>query len=796
MNDGHDKRSAKHHLFGAVASAVLVLLSLAFPLINGSTASRTAQLLAFRTADEIKAGYDSRRAKLIQAILNYPGGNLWHAAEKGLVSVFKEPVPPVQALINLSRAAGADPKCEECCEPPRDCGDAPGYWSLPLLIRAYYMFHAGSEFQGGQYAGRIPAEVADQIKGFYRAYLRKGAGKGYGNCGEDDQPRCTAESTITRYDYPPYTYISQSDNHTMIQASSIFLAAQMLKDEGAEYAQLYENWKGWWSRFLDGLAKRGFWETASPTYVERHLAPIYNLYDFAEDPLIQKKAEMLLDWYWAEIAQELLHGVRGGAKMRVYWIAEGDRGAISARNDCMYGIYYLYFGDSFFESSPEAPNSEMHNGVFATSSYQPPDLILELGANPHTRGNYEIKERRKGSCFTWDQSRVVWDQSNPGDKPYNSRRYAYATPDYILGSFQTDADKQFMPLAGGTPHMQNSLVFATSPEARIAWGEWASIGSGQINVFQHENVVLASRVSHPDLMLAYDLPEEGTLDRVEEEVDWLFVQEGQAYAAFRLLYNEILIIEAARSIDYDNDFARFKAAVRQTQTGITLTNIDAGFIEYTTADGDVLWFPLLDSEGSCRYSCNCNPADDRLPKVNGELVDWDAYPLFGSTHVNSAWDSGLVELAFANRKLSLDFRDPDNPIKTEVGPPTPTPTSTSTPTITLTPTPSMTHTATLSPTVTPSLTPQVPTLPTPTTTDTQTATPVNTPTGTHTPTFGPSPSPTNTPVIAPVPTPPGNGGIGGWLSRLLRSIVEWINRLLAAIRGLLPSGYPNRPGAW
>jgi hypothetical protein len=728
MSDGHGKRSAERHPFGTLVSAVLVLLSLAAPLIHGSAAVRTAQLPTFRSAEEISAGYDSRRAKLIEAILNYPGGNLWHAAEKGLVTVFQEPAPSLQALINLSRAAGADPKCEECCEPPQDCGDGYGYWSLPLLIRAYYMFHAESEFEGGQYAGRIPAEIADQIKGFYRTYLGRGAGKGYGNCGVGDEPRCTSESTITRYDSPPYAYISQSDNHTMIQASSIFLAAQMLKDEGAEYLQLYENWKAWWSRFLDGLAKRGFWETASPTYVERHLAPIYNLYDFAKDPLIQKKAEMLLDWYWAEIAQELLHGVRGGAKMRVYWTAEEDRGAISARNDCMYGIYYLYFGDSDFESNPVAPNSEMHNGVFATSSYRPPDLILELGANPHIRGSYEIKERRKGSCFTWDQSVVVWDQNNLGDKPYNSRRYAYVTPDYILGSFQSDADKQFMPLAGQMPHLQNSIVFATSPDARITWGEWASISSGQINVFQHKNVVLASRVSHPDLLLSYDLPQDGILDRVEEEDDWLFVQEGQAYAALRLLHNEILIVEAARSVDYANDFARFKAAVRQTQTGITLANIDAGFLEYTTADGDVLWFPLLDSEGTCRYSCNCNPADDRLPKVNGEVVDWYSYPLFGSAHVSSAWDSGLVELAFANRKLSLDFRDPNNPVKTEIGPPTPTP----------------------------------------------------------------APSPTNTPFIEPVPTP-GDGGVGDWLTSLLRSIVEWINRVLDAIRNMLPGGYPSPP---
>jgi len=265
----------------------------------------------------------------------------------------------------------------------------------------------------------------------------------------------------------PYAYISQSDNHTTIQASAILLATQMLKSESPQFAALYENWRAWWSQFLDVLARRGFWETASPTYVERHLAPIYNVYDFAEDPLLRKKAEMLIDWYWAEISQELLDGVRGGGKIRVYWIGEGDRGALSARNDCMYGVYYLYTGEGEFGDDPRMPNAEMFSSVFATSSYRPPDVILELAANPQARGSFEIKERRKGSCW-W------WDSPNEGDQPYNSRRYAFVTPDYVLGSFQTDADKQFMPVWGQTPHLQSSLVFATSPEARITWASGPS----------------------------------------------------------------------------------------------------------------------------------------------------------------------------------------------------------------------------------------------------------------------------------------------------------------------------------
>jgi hypothetical protein len=734
-------------------TVVACLLLSSFLFANPSSGQAT-----LTTAAEIKADLERRRAHLIEKLVSDPGGNLWHAASKGLAMIYKEPSPSLHALINLGNAAAGDPKCEECCDPSsaNSCGEGAGYWSLPLLIRAYYMFNPDSGFENGQYAGRIPPEISDKLKGFARTYLRKGAGKGYGNCGASVQPRCSAEYTIYRYDSPPYSYVSQSDNHTTIQASSILLAAQMLKSEGSEYAALYENWKGWWSRFLDGLAKRGFWETASPTYVERHLAPIYNLYDFCEDALIKKKAEMLIDWYWAEISQELLHGVRGGAKMRVYWIGEGDRGAISARNDTMYGVYYLYFGDSDFENSATMPNSEMYSAIFATSSYQPPDVILELGANAQARGTFEIKERRKGSCF-------VWDQGNTGDRPYNSRRYAYVTPDYVLGSFQTDADKQFMPITGQTPHMQNSLVFATSPEARITWGERGINSSGHLNVFQYQNAVIVSKAGRPELSLAYHFPTDGTLDQVDEEGDWTFIQEGNAYAAIRR-FHEILIIEAARSRDYANDFTRFKAAIKQTQVSIVPVGIDAGFIEYTTANNDVMWFPLIASEGACQYSCNCSPSNEKLPQINGQVVDWNAYPLFASPYVNSEWDSGFVQVIFNDRKLTLDFRDANNPLKTEGSAHTPTPTRTLTATPTATgtptrtptdtPTPTATSTATRTPTHTPSSTPTLTATPTATSTRTRTPTPTLTPTATPTATSTRTrtPSPTLTPTATPTAT--------------------------------------------
>jgi len=356
-----------------------------------------------------------------------------------------------------------------------------------------------------------------------------------------------------------------------------------------------------------------------------------------------------------------------------------------------------------------------------------------------------------------------------------------------------------MSLAGQTTYLQNSLVFATSPEARITWGEKGYIGTGQINVFQYKNVVIASKVSHPEFDLSFHLPANGILDRVEQQGDWTFVQEGNAYAAFRLYRNEVLILEAARSQDYGNDLARFKAAILRTGISVLAIDIDNGFVEYTTANGDVMWFPLKDSAGTCRYTCGCDPSSGKLPKVNGQVVDWATYPLFSSPYVNSSWDSGFVEVVFNRRQLTLDFRDPGDPIKKEITLPTPTPvvsptatasqTPTSEPTATPTSTVPATRTATVTLTASPTATGMIPT-DTPASTPTTMPTPETSATATE-----PTPSASLTPTVVPQPTasptpPPNPNGSECCLCRLFRALLRGLERLLDFFRQLLPDGYP------
>ena len=89
--------------------------------------------------------------------------------------------------------------------------------------------------------------------------------------------------------------------------------------DGSTVAQQYKAWHDHWSNYIDERAKRGlFIETGAPTYTGYTIEAILNIYDFADDPVLRRKAGMILDLDFADYAQQELHDVWGGAKSRSY----------------------------------------------------------------------------------------------------------------------------------------------------------------------------------------------------------------------------------------------------------------------------------------------------------------------------------------------------------------------------------------------------------------------------------------------------------------------------------------------
>ena len=457
-----------------------------------------------------------------------------------------------------------------------------------------------------------------------------------------------------------------SDNHIFASRSSSLLASQFLKnspdladrafEDGRKPAEHYEAWRKYWSKVLDERAKRGIYiEVGSPSYEDETRQAIQNIRDFAEDPILRQKAEMLLDVTYALIAQDSLrNGVRGGAKSRVY----------TFKDKFFYGgddpNYNLIFGPP---GSPPARTDQ------ATSTYFPPPVVVKLGRDVLARGIYENVQRvpgvgeRKAKVSTLAAERSVL-------------RYGFVTPSYVMGSFVLDPAATYAPISG--QNRWQGIVFEGDRAARIAPRIARITRNGALDreqrvmdgfaSLQDRNVLIVQRskgVGGSNMRVEVYLS--STFDRVDEEEGWIFVREGTAFGAVRVVgtapkaYQWLnpaeknknsdpnrnvvtlqdpdspVIIVAGEASDYANDFAKFKAALKAQK------------VEH---DRQGLRFADLTFYGP-----------QKVGSRTGQTVDLSPARLYDSPFVRSEWESGKIFMRFGNDAASFDFSDATKPRK-------------------------------------------------------------------------------------------------------------------------------------
>jgi len=159
-----------------------------------------------------------------------------------------------------------------------------------------------------------------------------------------------------------------------------------------------------------------------------------------------------------------------------------------------------------------------------------------------------------------------------------------------------------------------------------------------------------------------------------EESGWIFVKEGNAYAAYRpisggyewknepwwsdyfdtgiyVVANEPkmpAILEAAQASDYSS-FAAFRNDIKNRYLSYS-----ADTVKYEASDGKI-----IEVNFGVLYDGNNIKIDGQ-----GQANELDNYKTFESPYVNSDWDSGYIVISKDGKKCTLDFRDSDNPIKT------------------------------------------------------------------------------------------------------------------------------------
>lgn len=224
-------------------------------------------------------------------------------------------------------------------------------------------------------------------------------------------------------------YRGDTENHWVMYYTGLYLAAQTWPGEPGETwfngKSSEENLReagGWLNEWFRISSTIGQGEFDSPTYFITFVTPMIALYEFAADPMMKARAQLMLDLLFVDFAAEHLEGNYGGGHSRDY--PEDIINPLGAPST-MWA--WLYFGEPKFEQWEETRFRPRNRGgweaVFgALSSYRLPSIIREIAtdrseAYVHT----ETKRVRNIIRFGKEKNPPVY-------------KYTYVTGDYVLGS--------------------------------------------------------------------------------------------------------------------------------------------------------------------------------------------------------------------------------------------------------------------------------------------------------------------------------------------------------------------------
>ena len=468
--------------------------------------------------------------------------------------------------------------------------------------------------------------------------------------------------------------IHDSENHDVMQKGSHMMCLIALKSssrygpdkllaDGGTITEHADAWTAFYMRYFRARAMEGInVEIACQQYAKYTVGAYYNIMDFSDSPELRALAKTFMDLYWADTVSDWTRsGVRGGAETRVY--KDGY-----LRKGTPYSFHALLWAYGWHE---RADATRTYALIPTISSYRVPDIITASATDP-ARPNFLYSSRRFGRGGNWDGNRdytVVFDN---GDS--NLRRDTWVTPDYTMGTFTVDMNKNYIALLDQNRTM--GVMFASGVNDRIM--VFGKGGSAEAN----KSFADLSGVTRADCMVVQrdkNAYLHGDATRVflstsawtngVENGGWFFTQLDNAYCAikpagggytaasasngYELELGDLwapVIIQTGQASHYD-DFAAFQASVM----GNTLTYVN-GTMNYTSDAGDLFTF-----YGNSKTT----------PKVNGVTVDLNPTKVYDSPYLSMTHGEDVATVSYgAYTNLVLDFGIPPSVINdgaTDVG---------------------------------------------------------------------------------------------------------------------------------
>lgn len=472
--------------------------------------------------------------------------------------------------------------------------------------------------------------------------------------------------------------IVRSENQWLQRVLFLLLSAQTFKnlsdyqtrtyDDGHTAAEHYASWQVFVNELLRERIKKGaMLEVHSPGYSKYSYAPLFDLYDFAEDPLIRTKAGLLLDILYIDWSEAQKNYVHGGAKSRVY----PDNEMTLGRTDEMI-LGRLY---------------ELN---LATSLYNPPDLAGTIALGTPTN-DYDKTSRRPGiGPVVTTVGSPTGERFNPLDPAQSVVDYAFVSRNYIISSARLDPSKQTSP--GSAQNRWCGIIVKGDNDARV----FPQVGYGPITedptndnflCIQNKNVLVMQRkddyrrsaprlAAQPTLIYFAQ-----ALDFVEEHVNWIFVHEGPVYIAVGIVNGTYSWLTAQKKEWTPYELKSFIRLSNPKSPIIMIVNEASDYANFNYFKRNIMHAPLtyvpktdnnaisparIEFSGIKLFLSEAGPTGiysivTTPGTIDGSAIDFAPARLLDSPFMRSDFDSGIVRARFGNDALLIDVTDPNNP---------------------------------------------------------------------------------------------------------------------------------------
>ena len=463
--------------------------------------------------------------------------------------------------------------------------------------------------------------------------------------------------------------------------------------EGKAYtaADHYRAWVVYFDEYFTERAKKGFFlEVASPGYMAVTVSYLTDVYDLCGDEALAAKAEQFLNAVWADWAVDQLNGVRGGAKTR-----DSGHKHLNAYfwKDAMYKLGRFYFGG--------AGDSGTHFFTQLLSGFEPDPVIWHLALDREGLGEFAYVSRKPGEEENEWPRPLGAERTMLCDTESRLVRYSWVTPDYILGCQMDHPGAVHSHLSNAS--RWQGLIFKSDSGSRVYP---AAVSENEEGLFeetatffkclQDEKVMVVQQSRgwtqvNPDWFPAKGRSVKqaavwfgGELDRVEEKDGWIFVEQGDAYLAVKVVMGEyaegwtILEDDASAGLtspviedSYDWSPDRKVIICKDHYAGMIFEASRRGQHETLEAFmADILDNPLVLDKTVVpgwhilRYrGCGANAkelyfnlSNNEISMVGGERINYTPGLLFDSPWMKSEYNSGVIDITKGNRELRLDFK--------------------------------------------------------------------------------------------------------------------------------------------